>query len=62
MKRHWLIELRIRQQLSQDDIAKMCNTTQALISHIELGRRRPKPELAHKIAEILNFEWTRFYE
>lgn len=33
-----------------------------MISKIELGERRPSVEVAKKIAAVLGFDWTRFYE
>lgn len=61
-KRFWLIELRKKENISQEELAKKCNTTQMTISNIENGTRRPSPELAKEIAKVLNFKWTEFYE
>lgn len=62
MKRDWLIVLRQKKELSQDELAKLCNTTQMTISNIENGNRRPSPNLAQKLAKVLKFDWTKFYE
>lgn len=62
MKRKWLIELRQNKSLSQEEVAELCDTTQMTISNIENGVRRPSPTLAQKLAKVLNFNWTRFYE
>ncbi len=61
-KREWLIKLREKKELTQEQVAILCGTTQITICHIENGARRPSPELAQKIAKILNFKWTKFYE
>lgn len=62
MKREWLINLRNEKELTQETLAEMCNTTQMTISNIENGTRRPSTKLAQRLANILDFKWTRFYE
>lgn len=62
MKREWLINKRIEKKLSQKELAEKCDISQVSIARIESGERRPSPELAKKIADVLNFSWTRFYE
>lgn len=58
--REWLIKL--RGNTSQAEIAKKCGISQNFYSWIELGERRPSVETAKKIAAVLGFEWTRFFE
>jgi putative transcriptional regulator len=58
--RKWLIEL--RKGCSQTQIAKAVGITQQMYSAIELGVRRPSVEVAKKIAAVLGFDWTRFFE
>lgn len=62
MKREWLIEKRNKKKLSQAFVAKECDITQQMYSYIENGKKRPGIEISKKIAEVLNFSWTRFYE
>lgn len=62
MKREWLIDVRHEKGYSQKYIADKCNITSQMYSAIEIGKKRPSPELAKKIADVLNFSWTRFYE
>ena len=62
MKREWLIEKRKIKKISQEDLANKCDVSQVTIARIEAGERRPSPELAKKIADVLNFSWTKFYE
>ena len=62
MKREWLIEKRKNKKISQEELAKKCDVAQVTIARIENGERRPSPELAKKIADVLNFSWTKFYE
>lgn len=56
-----LIEYRKQLNLTQSDVAKRANVSRASYTNIENGRRRPSPELAQKLAEILNFDWTIFF-
>ena len=58
--REWLIGL--RGSLSQQEVADKCGISQNFYSWIELGERRPSVENAKKIAAVLNFDWTRFFE
>lgn len=60
--RKWLVDLRGEKSKSQREIAKECGISQNFYSWIELGERRPSVEVAKRIAEILGFDWTRFYE
>lgn len=62
MKRKWLIEKRKNKKISQEELAKKCDVAQVTIARIEAGERRPSPELAKKIARVLDFDWTKFYE
>lgn len=61
LKREWLIKLREKRKLSQKEVSELLNVTQQMYSYIEVGKRRPSPELAQKIARVLNFDWTKFY-
>ena len=58
--RKWLIE--IRNGRTQAQIAKEAGITQQMYSAIELGVRRPSVEVAKKIASVMGFNWTRFFE
>ena len=58
--RKWLIEL--RKGYTQTQIAEAVGITQQMYSFIELGERRPSVEVAKKIASVLGFNWTRFFE
>lgn len=58
--RKWLIELRNGRPQAQ--IAKAAGITQQMYSAIELGERRPSVEVAKKIAAVLGFNWTKFFE
>lgn len=60
-KRQWLIELRKEQGLGLTEISKKIGTTTQFYYYIENGDRRPSPEIAQKIGDILGFNWTMFY-
>ena len=60
--RQWLIELRKDKGLTQEAMAEMLGVTQPSIGLWESGQRTPKPQVAKKVAEILGFDWTKFYE
>jgi len=60
--RKWLREMRRKAGYTQSDIAALSNVNVTMINKIELGERRPSVEVAKTIAEVLGFDWTRFYE
>ena len=60
--RDWLRNKRLEKQLTQAQLAEMVGADATMISKIEVGDRRPSVELAKKIAEVLRFDLTRFYE
>jgi transcriptional regulator with XRE-family HTH domain len=60
--RTWLKNIRTEKNLTQSEIAKMAGVDVTMISKIELGERRPSVEVAKKIAAVLGFDWTRFYD
>lgn len=58
----WLKEIRDNKRMSQQTIADAAGVYQGYYSMIERGERRPSVETAKKIAEALDFDWTRFFE
>ncbi len=61
MERTWLKQIRINKGLEQKEIAKKIGKSQVCYYYIESGQRNPSVELAQKIADVLEFEWTMFY-
>lgn len=61
-KRHWLIQARYDSGKSFKELAKETGVSQQAITNWEVGKRRPRPEIAKRYAQILNFDWTKFYE
>ncbi len=60
--RKWLAERREEKGYSQSSLARELNITSQAYCYIENNQRNPSVELAKKIADILNFSWTKFYE
>jgi transcriptional regulator with XRE-family HTH domain len=60
--RTWLKDIRVKKELTQQEVANAANVDVTMICKIELGERRPSVEVAKKIASVLEFPWTRFYE
>lgn len=60
--RKWLVERREEKGYSQSSLAKELKITSQAYKYIENNQRNPSVELAKKIADILNFSWTKFYE
>ena len=61
MERIWLKQIREAKNIEQKEIATKAKITQACYSYIENGARNPSVNLAQKIAEILDFDWTMFF-
>lgn len=62
IKREWLIAFRKAKNLSQSELAEAIGVSQLAVSTYECGSRDPKPKVAKKIARVLGFDWTKFYE
>jgi putative transcriptional regulator len=60
--RTWLKDIRIKKDLTQQEVANAANVDVTMISKIELGERQPSVKVAKKIAAVLGFEWTAFYQ
>ena len=58
----WLKEMREGVNASTYKIASLCGISQSFYYSIENGDRRPSVETAKKIADVLGFPWTRFFE
>ena len=57
-----LKEKRKEKGLSQEELAKECGVFRTHISNIEKGVTKPSVNLAKRIGQILEFDWTKFYE
>lgn len=57
-----LKELRKKAGLSSKETARKSGISYPHYNFIENGKRRPSVEVAKRIAAVLGFEWTRFFE
>lgn len=48
--------------MTQEAVALGAEIARGAYSNIENGERRPSVEVAKRIAAVLGFEWTRFFE
>lgn len=60
--RGWLISIRSEKDMTQGAVANAAGIAQPSYFEIEKGISTPRPETAKRIAAVLGFEWTRFYE
>ena len=60
--RSWLKKLRHESHLTQEQLAKMAGISRTMITEIENGNANPSVKVAKKIAAVLGFDWTRFYD
>ncbi|MFB9273433.1 helix-turn-helix transcriptional regulator [Cohnella cellulosilytica] len=60
--RGWLRELRNRAEKTQTEVAAAAGISQSHYSEIESETARPSVEVARKIASVLKFNWTKFYD
>jgi len=57
-----LSEKRKEAGLKQEEVAEIIGVSRAAYSNIEIGRRRPSVSTAKRIAALLGFDWTEFYD
>jgi putative transcriptional regulator len=57
----WLIKQREENGLTQDQVAKESRIERTYYNMIERGKRRPSVEVAKRIGEVLQFDWTYFF-
>ena len=53
--------MRINKGMTQETVAAKVGISRPAYCNIENGVRRPSPEVAQKIADILGFDWTQFF-
>jgi len=59
------MELKIKRKkklLTQQQLAELVGVDRTLISKIESGAATPSVTTAKKIAAVLGFHWTKFFE
>jgi transcriptional regulator with XRE-family HTH domain len=57
----WLEEIRKDKKLTRDDIATGAGITPNYYSML-IGGRRPSVKVAKRVARVMGFDWTLFYE
>lgn len=60
--RSWLKDIREEARLSQKYVSEQVGIAQPSYFNIEMGKRNPSVSVAKKIAAVLGFDWTRFYD
>lgn len=61
MKRVWLESILQQQSLTHQEVADKANIDRAYFTQIVNGVRRPSPEVAQRVGDVLNFDWTIFF-
>lgn len=61
MKR-WLIDIREKFEYTQETVADLSQISRSMYAMIEQGRRDPSVAVAKRIADVLQFDWTLFFE
>lgn len=62
VNRTWLTKIRNKNMLTQSEVAQRATIDRSFYSQIESGIRNPSVETAQKIADVLKFKWTLFFE
>jgi transcriptional regulator with XRE-family HTH domain len=57
-----LCDLRKKKHLTMREVGLMANISESMYSLIENGKRRPSVDVAKRIAAVLDFDWTKFFE
>ena len=57
-----LKEIRKEKRMTQTEVAEKAGIKRLRYWTYEAGKRKPKPEIAMKIADVLEFDWKDFYE
>lgn len=59
--RTWLKDIRVEKGLTQKEIASKVDIATTTYASYEQGWRNPTVENAKRIASVLNFDWTIFF-
>ncbi|MGG3888612.1 helix-turn-helix transcriptional regulator [Metabacillus fastidiosus] len=59
--RIWLKEIRTVKNLTQLDVAIKAKIERSYYTMIEAGNRKPSVNVAKAIANVLEFDWTNFF-
>ncbi len=56
-----LMDIRLEKGLTMREVAQQCGIDEFAYCMIEHGKRTPSVKTAKKIAEVLGFDWTKFF-
>lgn len=56
-----LKEVRKAKGLTQEELAAKCDVQRTTVTMIETGENLPSVQLAKKLAEVLEIDWTEFF-
>lgn len=56
-----LKQIRKAKRMTQTEVAEKCGIKRLRYRTYESGKRQPRPEIAMRIANVLEFDWTEFY-
>ena len=57
-----LRELRLSNNLTISDVSKELKITEAYLSMLETGKRKPSIVVAKRLAKYYKMDWTKFFE
>lgn len=60
--RHWFRKARMSNNVTQERLAKQVGISRTMITEIENGKANPSVDVAKRIASVLGFDWTLFFE
>ena len=60
--RDWLRKKRQDKGLSELEVSKRAGIAQPFYHNIEFETKNPSVDTAKRIANVLDFDWTRFFE
>ncbi|MFE6167045.1 helix-turn-helix transcriptional regulator [Viridibacillus arvi] len=60
--RKWLKQKRIENRLTQEEVASSVDIARTTYASYEQGERNPSVNIAKKLAQLLEFDWTLFFE
>ena len=60
--RDWLVAIRLSKGMTQAAVAEKAMISQPSLCAIERGESTPKTDTAMRLASVLGFAWTEFYE
>lgn len=62
MTNEWLERIRKDKNMTHDQVATRAGISRHYYTMIANGNRRPSVKVAKRIANVLGFDWTRFFE